>query len=442
MIPATENKVSQARAFLSMCNRSTLLSSAEIELLRSDYATLLERRNIKAPPPSWRKYGFKYGQSKDERMAALGLKQFDPNPTPEELQLSKSFGRSAKKTRAAEWRFRVGEHMELLNTRGWYPFFVTLTLDASALAKWNYSKAEFWKDGREWKLFRRKLAEISAKECGFPARYARSNEKHFLHFVGVLEHGKSRHHHHMHCLIWMKDCPAHWKIDPNRDLQLATRDECFPMRSLWKWSQQKKMCYFRFIGDPWSTRHGFKVPLHKDKKRPIKLHAASAAGVYVSKYLDKDDKEWNHRVKATHRLGLVTMINWIQALPRSTLLQLARRLTTYENASIVRSKCSAPLRLIRMLAKRQEFYNQWVSDQTLTDYLNPKEKPWLKMRASLETGIQPWLMPSRERFEWLQTVLPAETIEFCENLWYRVICQAGEQWPPLNNRPVQIMKGT
>lgn len=249
------------------------------------------------------------------------------------------------------WCWRIGQEAEERQKMGWYPFFLTLTLDGNLFP---YSKRAFWEEKRHLGNFIRSVGETVCKAMGHTSFRRTDNTKleDYVVWQGHLEHGKSGEHHHMHIMLWLREIPDNWKLDPNRGRQpdKATNRNCPPLAAMWKWSTTglSKAYYWRTFGDIWKELN-FKWPVD-DKGQSIKAGGVRQAGVYMIKYMTKDDKGWNHRIRGTRGLGMGTINQVINQMPLKHLEQLAIRPPEYEVSFRSESKTTIPLWFLRRLA--------------------------------------------------------------------------------------------
>ena len=356
----------------------------------------------------------------------------------------------AEATRQANWAWRIAEEAELKDKQDWYPFFVTLTVDPKA-----YDPEEVFR-GRALTEYYRDLANVVCEVMGHPPvqhttkafpNY-RSVSDYVVH-AGVIEHGKSREHHHCHLLIWMRDIPARWKLDPNHGRQphRCTENECTPMRVHWKYSAiSLSPCnYFRTVNDIWHRKHHFVTPLVKNKKtrkfEPLDLKPARTAGFYVTKYLSKEFKEWQHRMKATRNLGMhrLHQVLWnlqpkeVEALswkPRSSAL----------NHSVMKIH-SVPLGLLRYASKTQHYWHQWQTKSLdIHQQLQSNFDSFSRMLRSARDGTRPDRMPLPEFYDWAVQFLP-EPDGYCEDRLLIAHAKLAHYFPPGKSRHKHTSQG-
>ncbi len=317
---------------------------------------------------------------------------------------------SAYKTRQTNWGWRVGQAAVELQSEGWHPFFVTLTVDPKIT-----DPEQLWKEGTEFRKWLRKINKVVTKELGvIPAHKSKGKTKasDYVKHMAVIEHGKSRSHHHMHALIWMRAIPDSWKQCPNSGIHnpsARTRDRCLPFETLWKHSLPglSPVKYWRTVGDIWQMQYNFTLPLKKGQ--PQKIGEPRIAGFYITKYLSKDHKEWKHKVKATRNLGMETLKKTMDILPPQVIEQLTwRPLDSSQNLS-VKEIHSVPLGLIRSVAKPINYYHKWVSNNL--DYktvMNRNYEVYKGMSDSVRLGARPDRMDSNQYFDWLAQFQPEQ----------------------------------
>lgn len=370
-------------------------------------------------PQTLKEIGLDVHQSLQDRKEALSFKVRPFEPSDDEIRLMSMLKEGADSSRTAEWTWRVGEHAEYMCRKGWYPFFITLTVDPKV-----YDPELIWGKRRDPKRktpfgnYLSRLARVSMKACGVKREDRdKMSDRDYLHHFFAIEHGKTGEHHHAHGLVWFRDIPHEWKVDPNHGVSgdRAIRRRCPALETYWPYCipKQRPAKYFRHLGDVWS-RMGHKVPIEKGSA--IDMRSAMSGGAYVTKYLKKEDKKWNHRVKATRRLGLTKILEVVTQMPQELLEQQTAIHPTYDHLHIQTTKISVPLRLIKRLA-RLELYSREFQFMDLKTLLCQRPKPFLRMLKSL-SEIQPWLLPSKERYDWLLSVLPPAPVEFCEDLWW------------------------
>jgi hypothetical protein len=340
------------------------------------------------------------------------------------------------------WIWRIGSECEEMRDLGWYPFFVTLTVDPSRVPD---SRA-MWQEGREFRRYIRRLAKVSASACGMPSAIQRgASDSDFVRHVGVIEHGKSRDHHHMHCLIWMRDIPASWKVDPNRGIRVPssrTINFCRQMGTYWPHALPGigRAIFFRHEGDVWS-RHGFCLPFDKKRGRVINVMSARKAGVYVSKYMDKECKAWLHRVKATRDLGKGRLRNLLHRLPAQTVQALSWRPRRYSLNLMIQMMHSVPSGLLRSMAKEVSFCRQWASDQLDTQaLLRPSSAPFIAMLKSVRDGVRPSRMSTEAFYDWVTEFL-AVPGGYCERRLSRAHSRLSAVFPPCREQPISHFGG-
>ena len=400
-----EARLAWLRSVSDLCRRERLPQvSAHVDAV---YCSILEDSNLIATRQALP--GLPWCSPLDQvRSWALLGPAPDPSPlqsSPEVVRLAKLFRHTAITARQAEWAWRIGEENHNLNLAGWYPIFVTLTVDPSAADPY-----EVMHDGTEWKAFRQRMSE-AVRQAGGLRRVNRGGPavREYFRYAAVLEHGKSRHHHHIHALVWCKFLPVSWQRDSNQGRVRPGEARIYPVESLWPWSaHQVKACPFRFAGDAWQAL-GFVWPMCEGKS--FDRAPARSAGVYLTKYLGKDHKAWNHRIKATNSLGLDSLRQWLKSKSMASLARLAIR-NWSESSRNAKLKSSIPSGLMKRSSRSELISRLWATKsgrKRLMSVVQTRERysAWQTMCLSVEDGISPWLMDSEARSLWLdQTLSP------------------------------------
>lgn len=331
-----------------------------------------------------------------ERRAVLGVNP--PHvyrPGPKERRLHQWLTSLQESARRSMWCYRVGDAMVRL--RDWYPFFVTLTVDPKVA-----DARKIISEGVEWRRYRQRVAECVRKRLGLPQQSKGGPPtSEYFQYVAVVEHGKSREHHHIHALLWLKEIPDYWKRDPNIGRRVPNATDCIPMKSFWPWGSVTKASPFRHVGDIWS-RMGWQVPI-KDGK-PMTLLPPLAAGNYLMKYLGKEHKEWRHRVKATRRLGMQRLDEALAKLPTKMLYVLSvRPWSPMARARKMRS--DVPGSVMRLAAKHELLSRLWRTRsgrRQLTKWMtSARLDAYSTMRRSVMDGARPFAMDSVQLSTWL-----------------------------------------
>ena len=423
----------EMRTNLALMEKSPVVTGAHLKKARDDCALYLEETNL-IYPPSMRSVGLFEGQPLPERKEALKVRDSVIEETKETLEFQELLATGGRKQIRANWIWRIGQECVEKSLEGWYGFFVTLTVDPKRVA----DSQSMWAENREFRKYIRRLAKVSARACGMPSAIKNgASDSDFVHHVGVIEHGKSREHHHMHLLIWMRDIPSYWKKCPNRsirDPKFRTRKECIPMRTYWPHSADKlkPALYFRHEGDVWS-RHGFCLPYDEKKQRVVKIHAPEKAGLYIAKYMDKEDKAWTHRVKATRNLGLTRLRKVLMQMHWKKIEALTWRPKTYSLNTLAMTIHTVPPGLLRLMAKQEDFCRKWARKALdFADLLQPSCDSFSLMLKSVRDGARPKRMPSKVFYEWVTEHLP-DPPGYCEEKYKRAITSLGVHFAPVRH---------
>lgn len=152
-------------------------------------------------------------------------------------------------------------------------------------------------------------------------------------------------------------------------------------------------------------KYGFCLPL-KDGK-PLKVSTPATAGVYITKYLTKEHKEWHHRMKATRNLGMEKLRTILRIVNEPILEALTWRAERSSTNTSAMKTHTVPLGLVRSEAKRQSFFRKFRQNRLdLKDLLAPNYGVFLKMLSSVRAGERPDRMDSSEFFDWVAKHLP------------------------------------
>jgi hypothetical protein len=433
--------VSEMRSNLSLMRRSRHVSVADIRHAHREVDSYLAQR-VLIYPHTMRRFGLVPDMTFQQKKEALSLSGSSAALSEDEIAFQSFLESSAAKSRRAMWIWRIGSECEEMRDLGWFPFFVTLTVDPSRVP----DSCEMWKEGREFRRYIRRLAKVSSAACGMPSAIQRgASDSDFVRHVGVIEHGSSRHHHHMHLLIWMRDIPDSWKIDPNRGIvnpKSRTINFCRQMGTYWPHALPGigRAIFFRHEGDVWS-RLGFCLPFDKKRGRAILVKSARRAGVYVSKYMEKEHKAWLHRVKATRDLGKGRLRNLLHRLPLKTVQALSHRPRTWSLALLIQTIHNVPQGFLRSMAKQVSFCRQWASDHLDTDVLlRPSSAPYTAMLQSVRDGQRPSRMSSEDFYDWVTQFLPVPD-GYCERATSRAHLRLLAVFPPCREQPVNHFGG-
>jgi hypothetical protein len=380
---------------------------------KTEYTQLLAD-GILIYPPTLRRFGL------TEKMSFIEKKQvFMPDAMPKgltdrEAEFVSMLSDCQAKTRRQNWIWRIGQETEYMAQRGWYGFFVTLTVDPSRIA----DPEAMWREGRELRKYLRRIARVSCAAGGQPNAIKEGQSiRNWVRHVGVIEHGKSGNHHHFHGLIWMRHIPDRWKVCPNRFVKDPRRrvfDECKEFRTFWPNSLPGigRAKFLRHHGDPWSAL-GFAVPVNR-KGVALRINRAEAAGNYIGKYLDKEKKAWTHRVKAVRGCGLNILRDRLLTLTARQLTALTWRPRNHDLSISLRTIHTVPTGLLRSMAKTERFVSKWASNtlKVLEEMSEPFEG-FNAMLKSVRDGAVPKRMLSRQFYDWVTDHLPVPE-GYCE----------------------------
>ena len=304
---------------------------------------------------------------------------------------------------------------------------------------------KIWKEGREFRKYIRRIVNVVCKELGHPPAHKPPYrpESDYVTYAGVIEHGKSRSHHHGHFIIWIRCIPPSWRVCPNESIRVArnrTKNECLPMRALWPWAApaRKPHLYFRYQGDIWEKQYNFVLPLKEDGQ-PMKISRPRVAGHYITKYLSKEHKEWHHRMKATRNLGMTRLKEVIRGLSTRSLEALTWRAKDSNTNHLMMKIHSVPLGLLRSEAKREMFLHLFRENQLeLENVLKSNYGIFTRMLRSVRDGTRADRMHSLDFYDWVSQFLSVPK-GFCEKRQIQAHTLIQREFPP-EERTVQHTK--
>ena len=431
----------EMRSTAYLFSKSTWPSNEQASRLISELQHILGERII-TYPPTLAEFGIDEKTSYEQKKLYLGLDKVYNNSNTHEAdrRFAKFMANKAANAQKGNWCWRISEEATQKQMQDWYPFFVTLTIDPKLCMgqthefkgrKVSYSSPrDLWEQGREFRLYIRSLAKTVSQLCGHPPPHKEAKnwknsgidytyrpESDYCVYAGVLEHGKTNEHHHMHLMLWLKEIPSHWKLDPNegRSKQYRVERECKPLRNFWPWCipDQKPALYFRTKGDIWS-RTGHCTPIDRKTGQPIKINDVDAVGNYVTKYMQKGTKIWHHRMKCTRNLGLTRIQEKIKSFETKVVEALSWKPSTSGQLRSLSSIHSAPQGLVRSLATREIFARRWDSrSMDLKTLMKTNYDHYKRMLKSVRDGARPDRMPSHQFYDWVQKFLPVEE-DYCE----------------------------
>ena len=443
------------RTNLSLINRSEKYSENKIDQLRNELSDILES-GILNYPQTLSQAKITPDMALKEKKELLGLRTIPLVRSVEEQKFLDDMAHKAYTTRQANWSWRIGEESEERQKEGWYPFFVTLTIDpllCNGKERWvDYRKfpaydspKQLWQDGREFRNYIRDLADMVAHQMGHnaPRKKPYKPESDYVRYCGVIEHGKSREHHHGHFLIWLRDIPPSWRTCPNAGIRNPAKRknrECFPLRTFWQWSLPglSPALYFRSVGDIWETKYNHVLPIDRKTGQAITVGTARQTGGYITKYLSKEHKEWKHRMKATRNLGMQRLKHVMKMLDPKIVEALTWRAENANlNTSLMRTH-GVPLGMLRLEAKRQNYLIRFRSRQlTLTELLLNNSVVFNRMLTSVKDGARPDRMDSSAFFDWVGNCLPVQR-GYCKERLIAAHCEMARYFPPNKHRHKHI----
>jgi len=427
---------SSMRSNVALLERSRSVPGLYVERVRRDVVSYLEKR-VLIYPQSLLRLGLRPDMSFQERKEVLKLGSGGFSVSDSQRDLDDFLERSSLKARKANWIWRIGSECEEMRDAGWYPFFVTLTVDPARHA----DSEAFWREGVYFRRYIHELAKVSAVACGFPRAIKDGvSDRNFVRHVGIIEHGSSGEHHHMHLLIWFRGVPDSWKVCPNasiRDPRSRVLRECLPLRALWPHSLSglSPALYFRYHGDIWSIL-GHCVPVDRKKRLPLRIGDARTSGLYVAKYMEKGDRKWLHRVKATRDLGKRRLVAHLHGLSVRHLEALTWRPRSYQLSVLVTQIHNVPQGLLRSMAKQVLFCRTWASGSSVPmTWTQQSGGVYSAMAQSVRDGTRPHRMCLKEFYDWVTGLLPVP-VGYCEKAIGRAHLQLSIDFPSGRSRPL------
>ena len=409
------------------------LPSPTIEAVIAQTRHLLDNRNFKHPPLLTRMGIYPTDKIPDIK-TKLGIEQIVRQRTPRQKQLLDRMYQAQKTSAQTNWIFRIGAGTRDL--ADWYPFFVTLTLDPSIVPDYD----NFWKKPKQgrsnWEKYLRRVSKVVTGTLGeepFWKQKPLGRMSDYVQYVGVIEHGKSRHHHHVHALMFLREIPESWKRCPNAGIAIPenrTFRDCRAFETLWPYSRPglSPHRYFRFTNDKWS-KLGHVTPVDLETREAIKIRPPEAAGAYLGKYMNKDEKAWQHRTKATRNFGKKRLSALLDKMSMEELAYLAMRPHNLNTCLSLTKIHTVPLGLLRSEAKTHLFSRQLGSRQLdTTNCLQSSSTGFQKMLSDVQRGIRPDRMTSTQFYGWVGKHLGADSA-YCDHQLELVHAKVSEVFP-------------
>ena len=401
----TEQVVGQARSVIALCAKSQDPDiAAESSPMRKNLyrhvlsGTRLVSSNIihtLSPLVAARLQGV---ESYQEKKAALEVPVSGAPDDDEEQQSRLSrvqdmLVAGQRASRARDWRYRVVVESEHMARLGWYPLFVTLTVDQKRFVPSEVMKGGAWNDFKQ-RLFEKVRIAGGLRRDTPVAQYAR--------YFGAIETGDSGYHHHQHAVIWIRFLPGDI-ADPTRGGLKMHDVDIRPFSSLWEFGFAEVKAVWQTGSCPW-RKIGWVTPTPEG--RPQKVSAPGATGAYICKYLDKQkDKETcQYRIRATRNLGFQEIERTMRRLSVGQLL-LTQFKPSYDQVLAHRISHRMPMSLLRSRSRRELIRRSSTSLRLRSllakHSIRSEFRPFAKMQESVRDGAEPYLMVSRQRYEWL-----------------------------------------
>jgi hypothetical protein len=433
-----EKRIGQAKTNIRLMKRAGYENLAkDAEAYISHY---LEKREIHFPP-IFKELGLDDDVPYSVKKQRLGLPPNVDSKLETVQEFQKFFEDNATAARLQMWRWRIAEHTRYMAEKGWYGFFVTLTVDPGKCAD-SYT---MWKEHKEFPRYIKRLARQSAQACGHGKAIQKGASPHeYVNFVGSIEHGESGHNHHGHFLIWMRDCPDSWKSDPNAGiLNPADRinQRCKPLESFWYYSTlQSPARYLRHENDMWS-KLGHVSPVNAETGEAYAIFPAHVCGAYIAKYMDKEIKQWKHQIKVNHGLGQTRLLKTLQSMDVRTVEALTWRIRDHSTSISLLTTHSVPRGYLRSLGKTVLLEKRLASGTlNTTQLMQPSSEIYSEMLTSVRRGLRPKRMHSKAFYDFVTEHLPVPD-GYCDAKVRRAHKKLGEFFPFMGKDVEKVILG-
>ena len=142
-----------------------------------------------------------------------------------------------------------------------------------------------------------------------------------------------------------------------------------------------------------------------EKGQPLKLAGPERVGMYLAKYMHKEKKQWTHRIKATHSIGLDRIKKLISEMAYEHLKGIIQWPRTYSDHFRQQTMTSVPASILKTISRKCVSLME-LTFKTPTELLSPHKSIWSNMLLSVESGAEPWKMTSEQCWEWLTELRP------------------------------------
>ena len=401
----------------------------------------------------------------------LEVDQYDPKSKSQFLEKCDiRLEKSAMANRQSAIAWRIEQWLNWVSVNGWYPFFVTLTLDQAKVCR-EYQRrflgpylpgveghrhmvGNFWKDPANLKRVLDALertARQSAKDQDYeagPRDYSKRNCKRdeLMQYIGVIEHGKSGCHHHTHLIVAMRFVPSAVHRDPNAGRLDANQRSCGWLKSIVGDAHgfgDVDVQYARYFGDVWSKLgHVWPCgardlpPELGGGKQAIKIGPPGALAGYLSKYLGKDEKAWTHRIRASRGLGLQFVVEELAKLRDSQLEALTWRPRRYSTALAHGIAHAVPTQLLRDAASAMLFARRWNRGEAMVGELVDKLQIYREL-SKVEADWDPSRATSADFYNFITSLQPAPA-DYSSDRLRRVHQRIAKRFQPVHYQEVRV----
>lgn len=309
-------------------------------------------------------------------------------------------------SRARNWQWRLKEEINEAVENKWYPLFGTYTVDPKRLPGGCLTRDDLWKKTPAWDRFVKRFKTAVADECGYgrkPAKWPRGHT--FFKYLAVIEHGKSGEHPHVHVVWLCKRIPRAWRIDPNKNSMVRTKQDIPAASALWEHGIQRCTMGL-FIVDSWFAKNWL-VPIASSNGKPRKIGDANSVAGYIAKYMTKGGtRQWNHRVKATRNLGLANLKEKLQCVASlRLLLAMSSRPEDYGVSMMIQESTSIPLGLLRgkskleLMRRLNSMKTRRAKEFLRKTWTKPHPAFYMNMMLAARAGVKVWTQMPEWRYK-------------------------------------------
>lgn len=246
-----------------------------------EFHALLDIHNTIDHLPDWSTKWNKYRTEWTNLNLSILLKLPEPKKAFRD-EATEELLRIQSSSRASYAKQRIHLAMKQAHAAGWFVVFDSLTLKDDAIA-------QFYKDENALRDYCRDIGRkvLKAEKRKLTESYTNSYQ-----YIIVPEYGTKHGRLHFHVVHLMRTLPE-GSFDPNFGKITTKRiNRILPsLRNQWKYGFSKPLTV-RYSGDAFTTRLGWLHPTDETGK-PIELKPLLAVGFYVSKYISKQQDQYD-----------------------------------------------------------------------------------------------------------------------------------------------------